>query len=155
MIFAALAFSLFSCSEKGDEENGEKTPITASVTYIVSDVLDLRDIANVTVSYKDADGTMKSIALTQQSWNFNIENIDSLPFEAELILDAKLKTDIKYSKEKYNIGRTIKIDYKLSDGTIVISGNSADNSIGLKPENFEHAFKRFPKTDKVTVQERN
>ena len=117
-------------------------------------MLDLREIADVTVSYKDADGVMKSIVLTQQSWKYNIENIDSLPFEAELILDVKLKTAVEYSKEKYNIGRTIKIDYKLSDGTLKLSGNGIDNGIGLKPENLEQAFKRFPKTDKVTVQER-
>ena len=131
MLVMCIPFAGCGDSGNGVPDEPEKD-VSAEVFYKITTLESLPELVDVTISYRDADGVMKTEKLSSLPWGKEVKNVE-MPFEVRMELSYKKKEGVVYDKESYRVGYSMEIGIIPSDlinFRVSRSQSVSENSIG-------------------------
>lgn len=135
---------LTACNKDSDRhpepEPGLVDKSNVEIYYSLMSLGSAIDNFDYTLSYVDSDGQLKVLQNPTLPWEvmFNTK----VPFKAQMIVDAKLKSDFVNDKTYYKLGYNYSMQYtREHNGSYELRFDN--NSLVVSPENIEEGMKQF------------
>lgn len=132
-LMLVMCITFVGCGDSGNGEPDEpEKDVSAEVFYKITTLESLPELVDVTISYRDADGVMKTEKLSSLPWGKEVKNVE-MPFEVRMELSYKKKEGVVYDKESYRVGYSMEIGIIPSDlinFRVSRSQSVSENSIG-------------------------
>lgn len=107
-VSSILAMSAVSCGGSGNDDPIEDDkPTSAKVEFSIEISEDLLSVANVVISYADANNSAQSVTMTETTWDGSVTKT-TFPCEfSGFTVNYSLKDGVELTKDRYTIARTI------------------------------------------------
>lgn len=124
-LVAVLFAGFTSCSKSSDDEPKSKELTGFTLTIDVATTEDELAVGNLVIEYLDENGKKQAENITKTQWSKTL-TFKNFPATTAYSLKHSMKDGVTLSKEKYNLGLSIKPTYKVvfSDNSTTFSSQS-------------------------------
>lgn len=115
LMISACMPTFTACSSDDDSNGGDPAkPTTASMTYKYVVKGDLFSVADITITYTDAEGKSVAETMTDTSWTKTV--VKSLPCSFGFTVAGSMKQGVELTKDLYDVGHGAGWDLTVGSG---------------------------------------